>query len=213
MPPVPPHTIGATEGYHHFLRPNVRYSGRRAALLRRAVVEMLVRNEVGSGVPWTHKVDQTFNEDGGRTLCAVRIRYGAALAALPALLAPSSAWMVIEKHPHGTGHHMHGVWKAIQAATVPQWWRGVKEWCWDHVGSCRMWRLNGDPSIAARMVALAYPLKHAVKGSPTTFNRKATWYNRREYADGSVVIRWEYRGSWWTAERSPDGSLETGKDV
>lgn len=191
-----------------------RYSERKAGLLRRAVVEMLVANEERTGVPWTHKIDQTFKpEVCRRTPCAVRLAYGGILALLPALLAPVAAWMVLEKHPRGTGWHMHGLWKAPQAAGVPSWWRGVKEILWKHFGSCRIWKLSGEASVSARTIALAYPLKHAVKGSPTTFDRLSTWYTRRGYADGSVLVRWSYRGSWWVAMRSADGSLVIEREV
>ena len=213
LPPVD----GATEGYHHFDRPNARFCGRTAALLRRAVVEMLVRNEERSGVPWTHVLDQSFNTDGPRTPEAIRKRYGAALGALPSLLAPTVAWMVIEPHPHGSGFHMHGVWKAGAATLVPQWWRAVKEWMWSNLGSARLWPLGGAPTVAGRAAAVAYMLKHAVKGSPTTFLQKSTRYTRQRYANGTVVVRWSRDHKpdegWWVATRDASGVVTVEREV
>lgn len=191
-----------------------RYSERRAAMMRRAVVEMLVTNEERTGVPWTHKIDQTFKPSlCRRTPCAIRIAYGGILALLPTLLAPVAAWMVVEKHPNGSGWHMHGVWKAPQARGIRSWWRGLKETMWENFGSCRVWSLNGASTVSARSIALAYPLKHAVKHAPTTFNRLSTWYRREGGADGHVTVRWGYRDSWWVAVRWADGTLDIEKEV
>lgn len=191
----------------------LRYSPAKAARLRRAVVEMLVQDEVTTGRMWTHGVDQTFKPAlGVRTVAVGRQVLGGALALLPALLAPSDVYAVAESHRSGM-LHFHSLWKAPGAEGVRQWWRGLKETLGNLWGWARVWPIAPAPTVAARTLATDYMLKHAVKQSPTTFAAKATWYKRRGYADGTVVVSWRAGRSLWTVTRGLDGSLTRERKV
>ena len=184
-----------------------RYSPRKAALLRRAIVEMLVMYEERTGHAWTHGVDQTFKPElGVRTVAVGRRVLGGIIALLPRLLAPSDVYAVAEEHRSGM-LHFHALWSAPQAAGTPQWWRAVKETLGRHWGWARVWPLAPGASVASRTHATEYMLKHAVKQSPTTFTGKATWYTRKGYADGTVVVSWRAGRSSWAVTRNADGSL------
>lgn len=190
-----------------------RYSPVKAAMLRRATVEMLVRWEERHGLLWTHAVDHSWKAAlAVRTPSVARKVYSRALALLPRLLAPLSVYAVLERHQSGM-IHLHTLWCAPQAAGVGGWWRAVKETFGKHWGWARVWPISPTPTVQARTEATAYMFKHATKANPTTFAQLCTWYNLAWNGKGEVTVRWGHNRSWWVTMRTGDGLLVTEREV
>lgn len=152
---------------------------------------MIALRELLEDIPWTHRVDQSFQDAHGVSGPArARLTYYAALHRAPRSYGPATAWMIAEPHPTNVGHwHMHGLWQVPAGQLWRGWWRDCKEHWGEATGWLRIWPLPFGHK-AALGKAVSYAAKHHVKAHPIAWRRFETWYTRVE--DSPPVYSMEY---------------------
>jgi hypothetical protein len=156
-------------------------------------VRMIALRETLEGIPWTHRVDHSFQaERNVGSAGSARLSYRGALNRAPVCYTPIRAWCIPEPHPTNPGHwHIHGLWQVPAAQLWRGWWSDCKEWWGANAGWARIWPLpHGDKAALGK--AVTYAAKHHVKAHPLTWTRYATRYERD--SNGGYTMSYWSRG-------------------
>ena len=146
---------------------------------RDAALKLIALRELLEDIPWTHRVDVSFQAERRVTSTGrARLEFFRRLCAAPRSYGPAMAWMIPEPHPTNPGRwHMHGLWRVPAAQLWRGWWRCCKEWWGSNCGWTRVWALPVG-NKAALGKAVSYAAKHHVKTHPIAWHRFETRYTR-----------------------------------